>query len=239
MECHEVKIWMVAEDRWTDQNAENAYRHMAACATCKKLFDLNDLVEMQAGAALEQVNPAPDLLSRIKKEIQTIETKRFNPMGPYAFRRFAPALAAAAIFILLILNPFSAQIGSLGEIGSYALANHIDTEMSMAFRSGQINDVPAWFSKRLGFPITIPVFETRRFKFLGGRECNLGKKKAAYLYYDKQGEKVSLFIINYRDLNFPLSQQKTYTVYDQGYEIKVWIQGKLCYTLVQKASVIA
>lgn len=233
MECHEVKTWVVDENRCASQIAESAWHHMAACATCKKLYDLNDLVEMQAIAAFKQVSPPPDLLSRIKTEIESIETKRFNPMGPSAFKRFAPALATAAIFVLLILNPFSAQIGSLSEIGSYALANHIDTEMSMSFRSGQIKDMPAWFSKRLGFPITIPDFETRRFNFLGGRECYLGKKEAAYLYYDKQGEKVSLFIINCRDLDFPLSQQRTYTVYDRGYEIKVWIQGKLCYTLVE------
>ncbi len=233
MECREVKTWMADEDRWASQAAEKAYHHMAACENCKKLYDLNDLVEIQAHTALEQISPPPDLLARIKTEIQFTGTKRFRPTVRSAYMRLAPAFALMAIFLLIILNPFSGQIGSLGEIGSYALANHIETEVSMSFRTGQISDVSGWFSKRLGFPIRIPDGITRKFHLLGGRECDLGKKKAAYLHYDKQGEKVSLFIINHRDLDFPLSPDRTYTVYDRGYEIKIWLQGTLCYTLVK------
>ena len=233
MECHEVKTWVVDENRWTTQNAEKAYHHMAACATCKKLYDLNDLVEMQAGVALKQVNPPPKLLARIKTQIQSSEIKPFHPMEQSVFKRFTPALAMGVVLVLVILNPFSGQIGSLDEIGSYALAHHLDTEMSMLFGADQITDVPVGFSKRLGFTVTVPEFETRGFIFRGGRECYLGRNKAAYLSYDRQGGKISLFIINYHNLNFPLSDQKTYTIYDRGYQIKVWIKGKLCYTLVE------
>ena len=233
MECHEVKIWMVDEDRWASHIAEKAYHHMAACVNCKKLYDLNDLVEIQTHTSLRQISPPPDLLARVKTKIQSTETKRFHPTLRSACMRLAPAFALMAICLLIILNPFSGQIDGLGEIGSHALANHIDTEVPMSFRTDQISDVSSWFSRRLGFSIRIPDGVTRKFQLLGGRECDLGKKKAAYLYYDRQGEKISLFIINYRDLDFSLSPKRTYTVYDRGYEITIWLQGTLCYTLVK------
>ena len=215
MECREVITWMVDEDRWTSHIAEKAFNHMAACATCKKVYDLNDLVEIQAHTALRQISAAPDLLARIKTDIQSTKTKRFHPTLRSAYMRLAPAFAVLAIFLFFILNPFSGQIGSLGEIGSYALANHIDTEVSMSFRTGQISDVSGWFSKRLGFPIRIPAGITRTFNLLGGRECDLGKKKAAYLHYDRQGEKVSLFIIKVPVINragpsLPVKKRQTF-----------------------------
>jgi anti-sigma factor RsiW len=143
------------------------------------------------------------------------------------------ALAMAAVILVIVLQPYFGQIKSFDQIGAFALAEHLSSDLEMTFKAQEVGDATGWFSERLGFQIAIPGLEEQGFQFVGGRECFLGKKKAAYLYYQKQGEKVSLFIINYRDLDFPLSRHKTYMVYDQGYEIKVWIRGKLCYALVE------
>ena len=233
MNCQEFKNWILEQERRDHKSSKSAYEHMALCKACKSLYELDDLTEDCLKASLEPAVPPAELLSRIRMKVQPVETGGPRSSKQSVFKRYAPAFAVAAIAVLLVLNPFSTQIGNLGEIGSYALANHTNTNANMAFRADEISDVSGWFSKRLGFPVQIPNLEKQGFIFLGGRECYLGKKKAAYLYYDNQGQKTSLFIINSKDLDFDIEKQKTYAIYDRGYEIKIWMQEKLCYALVK------
>ena len=103
----------------------------------------------------------------------------------------------------------------------------------MEFKAGDIEDVSHWFAKRLGYTAALPNFHRQGLNILGGRQCILGKIRAALLYCEKQGKKISLFIIDADTLNFPLDEAKSYSITDQGYEIKVWKEGKMAYALVK------
>jgi hypothetical protein len=69
-------------------------------------------------------------------------------------------------------------------------------------------------------------------RLLGGRECYLGKKKAAYLFCEKSGKKVSVFAIAAKDLSFTLEEGKTYFIQDQEHEIKIWKENNMVFALV-------
>jgi hypothetical protein len=123
----------------------------------------------------------------------------------------------AAVVLMIVLNPFSGGIGSIEQIGSYALANHLDPQHTMAFRAENVSDVRMWYATRVGFPAELPRRNVQGLAFLGGGECHFGKYKAAYLFCEKFGIKVSIFVIDPGDLGFALEEDKSYSLYNQGH----------------------
>lgn len=67
-----------------------------------------------------------------------------------------PALSMAALVLVILLNPFSGHLQTVDEVVAYGIANHLDTSMEMAFRTGEIRDVGQWFSQRLGYTVRLP-----------------------------------------------------------------------------------
>ena len=220
------KTWLINRDRYDQTTANAAKDHMASCKSCKMLYIWDALLEARISEPLVEVAPPRGLLARIKNNFQFEADDQSRNTHFFPLKQLATALVMVAVFAVIVFQPYSGQIKSFEQIGTFALAEHLSSDLEMS-------DPAGWFSERVGFGIVIPALESRGFKFLGGKECLLGKKKAAYLYYDRQGEKISLFIINYRDLDFSLSPKRTYTVYDRGYEITIWLQGTLCYMLVK------
>lgn len=227
------KTWLNNRDRYDQTTANTAKNHMASCKSCKMLYSWDALLEARISEPLVEVEPPSGLLARIKNNLQFETSGRTRIAHIFPLKRLATALAMVAVIVVIVFQPYSGQIKSFDQIGNFALAEHLSSDLEMTFKAQEVSDVTRWFSKRLNFQIAIPGLEKQGLHFLGGRECFFGKKKAAYLYYDRQGEKISLFIINYQDLDFTLSPKRTYTVYERGYEIKIWLQGTLCYTLVE------
>jgi anti-sigma factor RsiW len=113
------------------------------------------------------------------------------------------------------------------------MANHLDPDLTMAFRKEEVADVSGWFAKHLVFPIAVPDLSSQGFQLLGGRKCLVGHKEAAYLYYDKAGKKASVFVVNPADLDFNLEPGKTYRITEGDYQIQIWQENNLGYALVE------
>lgn len=233
------KTWLTNRDRYDQTTANAAKDHMASCKSCKMLYSWDALLEARISEPLIELEPPRGLLARIKNNFQFEATGQGRNTHFLPLNQLAAALAMVAVMVVIVFQPYSGHIKNFDQIGTFALAEHLSSDLEMTFKAQEVSDAPGWFSERVGFGIVIPALESQGFQFLGGRECLFGKKKAAYLYYDCQGQKVSLFIINYQDLDFPLSRHRTYTVYDRGHEIKIWKQGTLCYALVKSPSVRA
>jgi len=204
---------------------------MVFCEECKKIAVIDSLIEDRIRAELCQVDPPSELFTRLEMDIRLAEREKGDNL--FSWKKFVPALTIAALLLAIVLNPFSGRIGSLDQISSLALANHLDSDLRMVFRAGDITDVLDWFSGKLGFPVSLPKLNIQGSTFLGGRECLLGKEKAAYLYYEKRGKRASLFIIHVRDLSIPLKGERVYNVSDKGHDVKVWKEGDLVFALVK------
>lgn len=113
------------------------------------------------------------------------------------------------------------------------MENHLDNDMAMAFRAGEVRDVSRWFKERLGFQVTLPDIEKQGYQLIGGRKCLLGKKDVAYLLYVKAGEKVSLFTIEAKSLNFNMEEAGIYDLSIEGCGGKVWKRGEQVYVMVE------
>ncbi len=230
MNCIEFKNWILdidAHDRTSEQEAK---LHMAACPQCKKLYSLDQTIEAQFSKSLAEVDPPANLYSRIKRDIPSTEAKK-NRLA-VKWKMGVPALAAAAIVYLVLLNLPWQQIKNVDHIGSLALENHLNDRQGMAFKSDEIVDVATWFLSRIGFAAAPPDLVHRGYVFRGGRQCKLGSKDAAYLFYEKNGKKCSLFIMNPDDLKFTLEKDKKYYVNVKDHDIEVWTADGLIYAMV-------
>lgn len=230
MNCAEFKAWLLDEgDR--DQNSDqDAKLHRLSCEQCQKLYALDQIMEKLLVESFVEVEPPADLFEKLKRNRRYADHDKAGPA--LRWKILAPALAIAVIIAVVFINPFSGQIRNIAEIRSLAVANHLNNNMKMAFKAGQISDISAWFAERIGYPVAVPDMTAQGFKLLGGRQCSLGKKKAAYLIYEKDGRKCSLFIINPHDLAFKLESDKSYSTEENHHKIKVWSKQGLVYAMV-------
>ena len=231
MNCQEFKDWVVEKELSNQKTTASAQGHMEVCAACKKLYTVDAMLDAQVARSLVEVEPPPTLLSQIETDIHSAHGAAVTPASRWKI--FAPALAVAAIVLLIIISPFSGQIRGIEDIGAMALANHLDDGMKMSFKADEISDVSGWFYDQLGFNFEIPDLAAQGFAFIGGRKCTLGKKNAAYLYYDRQGSRCSVFIINDDGLNLKMEPKRIYQVGNETHNIKVWQDNSLIYASVE------
>ena len=230
MNCIEFKSWMLDIDAHDQSSAQEAKSHMAACPKCEKLYTLDQLVEARFNESLAEIDPPADLYARIKLDIPSAPTKKKG--STLRWRMLAPAMAAAVIVLLVLINAPGGGIRDIDHIGSLALVNHLDDRQGMAFQAGEIKDLAAWFIKRIGFAAAPPNLSGQGYVFQGGRQCKLGPEGAAYLFYEKNGKKCSVFIINPDDLKFKVKKDKKYYLAEKNHDIKVWTENGLVYAMV-------
>jgi hypothetical protein len=231
MNCHDFKDWLVSRDIQKNGLEEKAREHVMFCEECKKIAAIDSLIEDRIRICLCRVDPPIEFSAILEMDLRSAVREKNATL--FSWKKLVPALAIAAVLLAIVFNPLSGRIKSLDQFSSLALANHLDPDLKPVFRAGDIPDASGWFSDKLGFPVFLPKYNIQGSTFLGGRECLLDKKKAAYLFYEIRGKRVSLFIIHARDLSIPLKGERVYNVSDKEHDVKVWKEGDLVFALVR------
>ncbi len=237
MNCNEFKTWLSNKDISDAGVAEETKMHMEGCALCKKLYSMDSLIEAQIKEGLKKTDPPKRLFARIEMNLQS--TKEDKASDHFTLTRFAGAWwkilaapVAVAAVLFFVLYPFSKGFESLEEIGKLAVNDHL-SNLAMTFNAGEISDIPGWFENRIGYGIRIPDLAKQGLTFSGGRKCHLGNRDAAYLLYEKEGKRASLFIIKTADLNFKMENTGRYHITQSGCDIQFWKNAKLLYAMVE------
>jgi hypothetical protein len=186
-------------------------------------------LEAHFSDAMTQMSPPADLVSKIKQDLHSVPAKQKKTA--MRWQLMAPALAAAVV-LLFFINSLMVPMRGIENLGSLALANHLDERQPMAFNADEINDVAGWFAKRIGFAAAPPKLFDDGLVLQGGRPCKLGSQKAGYLIYQKNGKKCSVFVINSADLDFKLKKDKKFSVKENDHDIKIWSESNLVYAMV-------
>ncbi len=229
MDCHDFKEWLLSRDGGDADMTRQAWAHRRDCPSCDRLYRADEGVE-QALVAGIQAAKAPDGLAararaRASGSVEPIPVGR----SPWFRRGLAPAVVFVMMVVVLVWNPFTNPLDSLDAIGNFALANHIRTDLPMAFKAAQTPDPQAWFLERLNYRIVLPNFRERGYILRGGRECTIGPHKAAYLLYDDHGQPVSLFIIPASKVKMALPEDRRYRIEAPGHHLDLWqALGMVC-----------
>ena len=233
MDCKEFKNWLTTRD---DGAAERARQHRAACLNCHRLYTVDERLEQALWSGMRAASPTEGLARRARTIIDAEAAPTSAGWPTWVRKSLAPAFAMGLFFIFVVWNPFANPLSSLDAIGRFALANHTRSDLPMAFSAADTPDPQAWFLERLNYRITMPALHERGYVFLGGRECTIGPKKAAYLLYDDNGKRVSVFIVPAGEVKMDLQEERHYIIDAPRHRVDLWkAQGMVC-ILVQDRS---
>ncbi len=99
--------------------------------------------------------------------------------------------------------------------------------------SEDIKEVSKWFVGKLDFAVKIPDLTRHGIKLKGARLCHLKDKKVALIYYDKDGHRISVFVLDSQGLKVPRSkkikhtQQTLFVNNDKGYQSILCLDQRL------------
>jgi len=192
MTCRAVrKILYPAPERAPEgPGMAEARAHVRECAACRDYFAAAEkwsaLLREKSGR-----EEAPALL--VEEVVGGIE--RSPARRSRSWRRILVAALAAAVLPAAWVAyrlPSERFFRALCEDH----AHYLDSQSQV--RSSDPSALEAWFRERAGFSVRIPSFESG--ELVGGRLCFLRQRKAALVFYRKNGTPVSLFATDARGL---------------------------------------
>jgi len=178
--------------------------HLVFCSGCKEVVKsevtLRSLIEADA---LE--DSAPDRLKEnISQQIrERIRPKRSQALGLFTSRSrlFLAGLLAGVASIGLIL-PLAAYLfksspGSVSPLVAEMIAKHQiygRDEGSLQLETANAVEAASWLSQRLNFPVKLPQLARPGEKLIGARVSSIADRQAAFLLYERDGHRISLYL---------------------------------------------
>ncbi len=238
MDCNEFKRWLGDMESSGDDPDGRAAAHMESCPRCERLFLLDSHLEGMLREGLKKEVTPERLFDRLETNLESAQNEEPRALSgwrrllPPTLKTAVPTMAAFAVLLLFfILNPGGGGLGSLDEVGALAAKSHMNG-LAMAFSASEVGDVPGWFEERLGYRVEVPELADQGYRLTGGRKCKLGKCDAAYLFYEKEGRKASLFIVEPGDLDFRMAAGENYTISLEECSVRIWRKADRVYALV-------
>src|SRR5262249_7789440 len=164
--------------------------HLQACPTCAA-DALSRLQLKRMTHAAGRFSPRPEFRLKIAQSINAAKRPRW-------LRRWAPALAAAAVLVLMLVPAASwlqqlrseQALGELADlhVSTLASANPVDVV------SSDQHTVKPWFQGKLPFTFNLPDVQTSPFKLIGGRLTYFQQSPGAQLLFEVGKHQISVFI---------------------------------------------
>lgn len=196
MMCEDVErlIHPYVDGEFSPDDEEHATfeRHLAGCKGCRELASYQTMFKSALRQRMPQRQAPAALVERIKLDLARA------PLPVPAWRRnawkVAPVAAAAAM--LLLLGVSLHRRGTTSAVVSSSIAKHT-SELPVEIASRDADSVRTWFRGKVAFPVRAPHFrEVPAVQLVGARLSNLRDRDAAYLVYEVNGAKVSVFVFD-------------------------------------------
>jgi anti-sigma factor RsiW len=182
-------------------------RHIEACASCQERVEFErtyrDLIESSLGSATAPVH----LADRVRITLDRVDASRV-PGGRLAklpMRQVVPLAAAAAVLLSI-----GGVVGGVPDgLVQEASATPIFEDVVRLHSAGLPADVQAqapqqvtrYFRGKVEFPVRPAVFDRHDVHLLGGRLSNVRERRAAAVYYDVRGSRVTLVVFEAPELS--------------------------------------
>ncbi len=208
-----------------------ALAHLAECAACRALLAADERLENVIRRELKKVAVPERLMARIDQNLRGMEETVGKNTSLFQWKMVVPALAMAML-ALILLFPFTGNINNPEKLARLAVDSHMKN-YAMIFEATEVSDIPGWFIGKLDFNIKIPDLAGKGLSLVGGRKCSIGNKAAAYLFYNKNGKRASLFMIDADDIRFKMEHNRIYELSEQQKNVLLWKDEALVYVLVK------
>lgn len=227
MTCAEFREWLKIMTQTGVAEGETARRHADFCPACARLLSLDQAAEQALRASLVRVEAPAGLAASVKMIAGESRKERRS------WVRFWLAMpgAALALLLLLVFHPLDRSLSSIEQIARLAEKSHF-AGYTMQFRAGEVSDLAGWFRDKLDFEIAPPELAHRGLEFLGGRKCTLGGKDVAYLFFEQDGKRFSLFQLDAGDVKIDLEEGQTYRYPIHDCVVELWKEGNRVFVLI-------
>jgi anti-sigma factor RsiW len=232
MTCDWVpKLDLYVDGELSGRELAEVEAHLRACPTCAA--DALSRLQMKrlTQAAGRRFSPRPEFRLKIT---QSIDAAR----RPGWARRWAPALAAVAALVLMLVpaagwlqqSRTEHALGELADlhVSTLASANPVDVV------SSDRHTVKPWFQGKLPFTFNLPDVQTSPFKLTGGRLTYFQQSPGAQLVFELGKHQISVFIFQNRD---ELSRLNSGSLLSKlAFNTETWVDGGLRYFVLGDAA---
>jgi anti-sigma factor RsiW len=227
------KLDLYMDGELSDGELTEVETHLRSCPTCAAEALSRLQLKRMTQAAGHRFSPSPEFRQKIAQSITV--AKR-----PRRAWRWAPALAAAAALVLMLVP---AAIWLQRSRSEQALAELADLHVSTLASANPVDvvssdrhNVKPWFQGKLPFTFNLPELQTSPFKLIGGRLTYFQQSPGAQLLFEVGKHQISVFIFQNRAelsrLNSGSSLSK-----QLAFNTETWTKGGLWYFVLGDASV--
>ncbi len=172
----------------------------------------------------------PGVVHRIETALQ--KKDKISIFFDSYIQKLVPAVAVSLVAVFFTFFLLPEDFNNLQHISNEAVEYHLKSEHGMTFQQNKIQEGNKRLNEELGFKVVIPDLSSQGYQLVGGRKCVLGKHEVAYIFYKKQGQINSLFILNQNDLGFEMAEGAEYKDVNKGCPINIWKENSQVYALV-------
>jgi mycothiol system anti-sigma-R factor len=195
--------------------------HLGECESCRGKVRVQAEWKQAIKTAAPR-EPAPAALrNRVLRSIAR-ESKPMLSWRRWAARAMPAAAAVGLVATYLISNVQWSPVAA--DIVSKWHGRPLPVEVS-----GGNDQVKQWYADKVDFPVRVPqLCRNPRCALRGGRLASLGDKQAAYLIYDVNGDKVSVFVFDASDLPIEarrktmVNDHEVYFDQEHGYNVALF-----------------
>jgi len=196
--------------------------HLNDCESCRQKVKVQAEWRMAVRNAAPREKAPAALRNRVQRSLAKVAVNEAR--GRRSWRGFVtrvlPVAAAAGLAATAMVAHFS-----LSPVAADVIAKH-QRRMPVEISGGR-DQVKQWFSDKVQFPVRPPSL-CSSCSLRGGRLAEVANQQAAYLVYDVNGNKVSVFIFDPSSVPLTLPQKTTvqnrevYLDQEHGYNVALY-----------------
>lgn len=180
-------------------------RHLSVCAGCQELLAFARDVKVEVRRTCLATRAPAALRARICVAVAEAEKKAERRSGvfmlPLGKQVTFAVLAAASVLMALTWG-----IGQSGDPAAAARASALpvfedvvrvhSSELPADVESAEPQQVTRYFQNKVQFPVRPVEFESTQARFAGGRVSNVRERRAAALYYQVNGRRLTVVVFD-------------------------------------------
>jgi mycothiol system anti-sigma-R factor len=213
------------DSEFADGDRAEFEQHLAECEPCRNRVKIQAEWKVAIRGASPRERAPAALRNRVQRAIAREAAGRRVKKSWRAFAtRVLPVAAAAGL-----LGTFVVSKMQLSPVAADVIAKH---QRNLPIEvSGGSEQVKRWYADKVGFPVKPPSL-CKSCALRGGRLAEVANQQAAYLVYEVNGNKISVFIFDPASVPLQLPQRATvpatggdrevYLDQEHGYNVAVF-----------------
>ena len=202
MNCNQFQHWLRTRDVFSNETPEALF-HIKTCDDCKSLYLMDTGLEKDIQSAFLQQEVPKNLVGRIDISIDQAKAPlRLNTSGIAAV---AAGITLMLIFTFFMVSNKPLRYQSLEQLSENAVLSHLKKNTAMSFTADKMDEALVMLKKELGFDVILPDLSEKGYTLIGGRLCFIGQCRTAYIFYQKENQICSLFILDDDHLGFEMA----------------------------------